>query len=302
MWNIASGVNNNDLKNILIELNKIKPGLVRSTFDCYNILHWNGGYPMRMVPKITPYEFIKRVKKLNNNGIGVSYTFSNYYIKEKDLDDKWCNYFLENSHTPLNGISCTSEILLKYIRKNYPKFKMTASTTHLNNSLDYLKQLQDKYDFVVLPSDVNRNYEVIKQLDVSRVEILVSTACTPNCKVKNLHYELNNKWNYSHDIDDLQAYLKFKNSQDHCWEIRKTKRTGINLIKKYELEELKSLGIKHFKLQDRADFLTTVMNIFQFAIFYSNEPLGTKMKLFNKLPRKAVIKNYNRFVKKRYLL
>ena len=64
--------------------------------------------------------------------ISLRLTFSNSLIKEQHLSDRKCNalcsLFERNGRTQ-NGVIIYSDLLMDYIRKNYPGFYFVSSTT-----------------------------------------------------------------------------------------------------------------------------------------------------------------------------
>jgi collagenase-like PrtC family protease len=293
MWNVAGAVNDTKIRDILIRLNEIKPNLITSTFDCYEPLIWQGGRAFQGIPKITAEEFIDRVKVLNKNNIGVYYTFNNLFVKEEHLDDKWGNYFLKESCNKLNGVVCGSGVLAKYIRKKYPGLKLIGSCSIMEHKADHLKKLQELYDILVLPNDLNNSHDIIGQLDASRLEVLVSLACIPDCQMKKYHYALNSKWNINRNMEDLIAIQEFQTNENACWNRRKKeKKLGSTAMTKKQIDKLKELGVKFFKIQERGHYHTTILNLFRYVIWFSNEPWHIKYKMFRCLPQKFIITYY----------
>lgn len=290
MWNIGGAINQKNIFRIILRLNQIKPGLVSSTFDSYNILRWMGGRPFLNVPRMSPNEFIQKILYLNKQGIGTFHVFSNFYITEKDLEDPDGNYFLETTHDPLNGIVCTSPIFVKYLRKNYPLFKILGSCTLEEKTVDNLKRSQDIYDILIIPPSLNRKYKIIEQLDTHRIEIMVNESCYADCKVRELHYSLINKWNISHALKDLQNYYDFFHGNPlTCYNRNKVTKNPLALfLKKTEIDRYVNMGVQLFKLQERYDELRTIEAICKFVIHFSNESLKTKYKMLKIIPRNRV--------------
>ncbi|MBD3287405.1 hypothetical protein GF337_01260 [candidate division KSB1 bacterium] len=291
MWNIGGGINYNHLARISIGLNKIQPGLVTSIYDCYNILKWMGGRPFLHVPKMTPDDYIKRVKNLNSKGIGYFHVFSNFHITDVDLDDPDCNYFLQETHDAMNGVICTSPKLIKYLRDNYPLFKIMGSCTIMERRLENLKKLQELYDILIIPPSLNKSYKLIEKLDTSRIEIMVSESCYADCKVRRMHYSLINKWNISHDLKDLQNFYDFfYRNPNTCFNRNKKQKNPMALfMKKKQIRRFLDMGVNLFKLQERYDELRTIDNIIRFVIFYSDESMERKYRMLRLIPRKRLL-------------
>jgi len=297
MWNVGGGVNSSKIYEIILKLNQIKPNTFTATYDCYNILKWMGGRPFLHVPKLSLKDYIKKIQTLNLHKIGVYHVFSNYYISSEHLKDRDCNYLLEQTHAPINGVICANNTLVKYVRENYPYFKILGSCTIENRQLEELKKLQDIYDILILPPSLNKSYDIIGQLDPSRLEIMVSENCYDNCKVRKLHYSLVNKWNLSHDLNDLQNYYNFfYKNPDTCFNRKKNSEKKNSLhLNKQEIEIFTSMGVKLFKLQERYDEKRTIKNILKFVINNSDDSLITKYKMYSTISKREFYKNILNF-------
>ena len=185
------------------------------------------------------------ISLLNKKNIPCYVTFSNYNIEEKYLISDFLNQVLEmlNSNNN-NGVICSSEILRKYIKCNYPNLKLKASmilSTILgkeNDSVWYTEQL-DLYDYVVI--HVDATLDTLKKLPdnhLDKFEILVNETCMKNCPNRKEHcYNTDRKTyevlRYEHCISD-----KLDESQ--------TCRMSLN-----EVQKLVDIGFTSFKLQGR---------------------------------------------------
>lgn len=150
---------------------------------------WNGGRNSRD-DQCRP-EYIKFViKSLNELGIPVRFTYTNTLIEEEDLKDPYCNYCLAQAHNGMNGVIVVSPLLEDYIRKNYPKMKITSSTCkELKEVSTVNSELKRGYDLVVLDYNMNNRFDLLEQIeDKERCEILVNSGCQPDCKRRGAHY------------------------------------------------------------------------------------------------------------------
>ena len=65
-------------------------------------------------------------------GISARLTFSNSLLGQEHLWDKKCNHLctlFEKSEGVRNGVILYSDLLLEYLRKNYPGFYFVSSTS-----------------------------------------------------------------------------------------------------------------------------------------------------------------------------
>ena len=149
---------------------------------------WNGG---RTIQGVCDRSYVRTVvKSFNDRGIPLRFTFSNPVLTEKHLKDDFCNFVLKTANNGMNGVIVVSPVLEKYIRENYPKYKITSSTckriTDINNLND---EVERDYDIVVIDYDFNNKFDLLEQVkNKEKCEILVNACCQPGCKNRVQHY------------------------------------------------------------------------------------------------------------------
>ena len=81
-------------------------------------------------------------------GISARLTFSNSLLREEHLADKRCNalcQLFEKSTGVKNGVIVHSDLLLDYLKKNYPEFYLVSSTTKvLTEFQECLREIQTR--------------------------------------------------------------------------------------------------------------------------------------------------------------
>lgn len=149
---------------------------------------WNGG---RSITGICDEKYVDAVvNQFDKLDIPLRFTFTNPLITEEHLDDEFCNYILKVAENGKNGVIVVSPILEKYIRENYPKYKITSSTCKRITDINTLnEELDRKYDIVVMDYDFNNKFELLEKVDnKEKCEILVNACCQPNCPNRVQHY------------------------------------------------------------------------------------------------------------------
>ncbi len=150
---------------------------------------WNGG---RTQGGTCDKSFVKYViKEFNSRGIPLRFTFTNPVLEKKHLDDPFCNMVMNLANNGMNEAIVFSPLLEDYIRKNFPKYKLTSSTCKRITDPDKLKEeLERDYSIVVVDYDFNNNFEVLEKLPrKADCELLVNACCEPGCPRRSEHYK-----------------------------------------------------------------------------------------------------------------
>ena len=103
-------------------------------------------------------------KMMRYYGISSRLTFSNSLLREEHLSDRKCNALcamFEGHGEVENGVIVTSERLLQYIRKNYPRLYLVSSTTKVLTEFDQLQaELQrEEFRYVVPDFRLNKAFD-----------------------------------------------------------------------------------------------------------------------------------------------
>ena len=130
-------------------------------------------------------------------GISARLTFSNSLLRKEHLEDKRCNYlcslFEKNGETE-NGIILYSDLLLDYIKANYPGFYFVSSTTKvLTDFKDFEDELnREDFRYVVPDFRLNKAFDKLNnlpQLLKDKVEFLCNECCRYDCYDRKNCYE-----------------------------------------------------------------------------------------------------------------
>ncbi len=137
------------------------------------------------------------IKLLKEYGISARLTFSNSLIQEKHLGDKRCNRLCElfqNTGGTQNGVIIYSDLLLEYIKKNYPNFYFVSSTTKVLTEFEDLKKElnRDEFKYVVPDFRLNKAFDKLGELSTiekDKVEFLCNECCSFACMERKECYE-----------------------------------------------------------------------------------------------------------------
>ena len=133
---------------------------------------------------------------INEYGISARLTFSNSLLREEHLSDRKCNRLCElfEKSKVQNGVIVHSELLLEYLKKNYPDFYFISSTTKvLTDFSDFSAEVRrDDFSYVIPDFRLNRQLEklnTLSQNEKDKVEFLCNECCYIGCKDRKACYE-----------------------------------------------------------------------------------------------------------------
>ncbi len=130
-------------------------------------------------------------------GISARLTFSNSLLKKEHLTDARCNALcrLFESHLGVqNGIILHSDLLLSYLKEQYPNYYFVSSTTKvLTHASDFRNELRrDEFSYVVPDFRLNKQYAMLDALseeEKKKVEFLCNECCDFGCTDRKACYE-----------------------------------------------------------------------------------------------------------------
>lgn len=130
-------------------------------------------------------------------GVSARLTFSNSLLRARHLSDKSCNRLCALFHSetePRNGVIIHSDLLLDYLKKEYPNFYFVSSTTKVLTDFDLLKAELDRpeFRFVVPDFRLNKAFDRLNTLSPehkSKLEFLCNECCYIGCADRKLCYE-----------------------------------------------------------------------------------------------------------------
>ena len=130
------------------------PHLIESFHGAPDLV-WNGGRFNRNIP--FPADAASYYKSLNDDGIGVLFTFSNNMIEKRHLDDRVGNTLLDclDESCGLNGVIVVSDLLSDYLRKRKPGLRQVSSILksffeNHDGKLSWYKEMEGRFDQVVI--------------------------------------------------------------------------------------------------------------------------------------------------------
>lgn len=207
-------------------------------------------------------------------GISARLTFSNSLLREEHLADKTCNVLcglFSESDAPENGVIVHSDLLLTYLKRQYPKLYFVSSTTKVLTSFQQLRQEveREEFHYVVPDFRLNKAFEQLKSLnerEKAKVEFLCNECCWFGCADRKACYEAVSLKNLGENAPehpctapDAEGGYRFSKAMKNPGFI------GIDDIRKLYLP----MGFSHFKIEGRGLGSALVL---EFLLYYMTKP------------------------------
>lgn len=206
-------------------------------------------------------------------GISSRLTFSNSLLKEEHLADKKCNELcrLFEKAPVKNGVIVYSDLLLDYLKRNFPGLYFVSSTTKvLTDFSDFKKELaRDDFSFVVPDFRLNKEFEKLDSLDEkqkTKVEFLCNECCSPFCQERKICYENVSRKNLGLECNDHHCAAP---DGDKGYRFSSAMKSPLFIgIEDIQNKYLK-MGFSNFKIEGRG--LGSAM-VLEFLLYYLIRP------------------------------
>ena len=211
---------------------------------------------------------------LRDTGISARLTFSNSLLRKEHLADRECNRLcalFEHSGGVPGGVILSSDLLLEYLRRNYPDFYFVSSTTKVLTDFRLLEAelARPEFRFVVPDFRLNRAFDRLDTLPESqkeKLEFLCNECCWFGCPDRRACYENVSRKSLGEDCPDhicasptaARGY-RFSDAMENPGFI------GIGEIRKDYLPR----GFSHFKLEGRSLGSAVVLEL---LLYYLTRP------------------------------
>lgn len=143
-------------------------------------------------------------------GISARLTFSNSLLRQEHLSDRKCNALcamFESSGQVQNGVILASDLLLRYLRENYPGFYFVSSTTRVLTEFEELQRelARPEVSCVVPDFRLNKAFDRLNALPEEqkrKVEFLCNECCWFACPERKACYENVSRRNLGEDCGE----------------------------------------------------------------------------------------------------
>jgi hypothetical protein len=173
------------------------------------------------------------VFQLNNAGIGLRLPLSNHFVSREEYEAS--REFLEKYHRENNSVIVTNDELARWIRADYPDYRIDASVIKNVNTAKKLRQALELYDEVVLPMTANEDLPFLESIaDKGRITLFANAGCAFTCPSKTCYVSVSK-------INKRDGEQAFQCSQSL------KERELLGMID-FDVEALVKLGFHSFKL------------------------------------------------------
>ena len=211
---------------------------------------------------------------LREYGISARLTFSNSLLREEHLSDRKCNalcVLFEEGGDQGNGVIVHSDLLLAYLKQQYPGFYFVSSTTKVLTDFEDLRGEINREDFRYVVPDfrLNKAFEQLNSLneqEKAKVEFLCNECCWFGCADRKACYEAVSRKNLGEsgaehhcaapDAEDGYLFSKAMANPGFI---------GTDAIKNVYLP----MGFSQFKIEGRG--LGSAL-ILEFLLYYMTKP------------------------------
>ena len=219
----------------------------------------------------SPAEVAEMMQEYN---ISARLTFSNSLLREEHLADHKCNSLcalFEKSGTVENGVIICSDLLMRYLRQNYPGLYFVSSTTKVLTDFSLFEDelIRPEFRYVVPDFRLNKAFDRLNALtDVQKqkVEFLCNECCWFDCPDRKACYENVSRKNLGENCPDhVCASPDAERGYRFSDAMRNPGFIGLNEIQKIYLPN----GFSQFKIEGRS--LGSAF-ILEFLLYFMTKP------------------------------
>jgi collagenase-like PrtC family protease len=173
------------------------------------------------------------VRSLYKMNINVRLPLTNHFATPEEYEEN--QPFLEKYHRPGNSLIITNDELARWVRTDFPYYKLEASVIKNINNLRKVEAAFEIYDTVILPMASNDDEALLKSIgNKKNITLFANAGCAYTCPSKICYVSIS-KANKTGDGSVFQCSQKLK------------ERNMIGMYD-FDLDHLQDLGFERFKL------------------------------------------------------
>ncbi len=191
----------------------------------------------------------KDYKFLQENNIGLRIPFTNHYVSQKEYQKY--KPLLEKYHKKGNSLIITNDDFVKWVKNDFPLYKIEASILKEIDSLDKVNKAFELYDTIVLPMNVNYNTELLNSIEQKdRITLFGNAGCALTCP-NRICYDYISKRNKilgSSNIIIRLIYYYYSFFIRRKWCMQKVKPRNLHGLKDLDIDNYYKMGFTRFKM------------------------------------------------------
>ena len=207
-------------------------------------------------------------------GISARLTFSNSLLKEEHLSDKRCNALcalFNKGKEKQNGVILHSDLLLDYLKVNYPNLYFVSSTTKVLTEFEMLRAEINREEFLYVVPDFRLNkaldkWKTLSEEQKDKVEFLCNECCWFGCRDRKICYEAVSRKNLGES--GAEHYCSAPNAGEGYRFSKAMTNPGF-----IGLEDIRNvylpMGFSNFKIEGRGLGSALVL---EFLLYYMTKP------------------------------
>lgn len=173
------------------------------------------------------------IRSMYQVGIHVRLPLTNHTVTAEEYEENLP--YLEKYHRPGNSLIITNDQLAKWVRVDFPDYRLEASVIKNIDNLRKAEKAFELYDTVILPMTSNDDEEFLNSIDNKKdFTLFANGGCAYTCPSK-ICYPSISRVNKTGDGSLFQCSQKLK------------ERNMIGMYD-FDLDYLQSLGFERFKL------------------------------------------------------
>ena len=200
-------------------------------------------------PFFRPQLSKKDYQFLQNNNIGIRIPFTNHFATEKEYQKN--QKILDKYHKKGNSLIITNDQLVKWVRRDYPLYKIEASILKEIDSLEKITEALKLYDTIVLPMNVNNNTKLLESIEQKdRITLFGNAGCALTCpnRICYPYISKRNKVLGNTNIIFRSIYYYYSFIIRRKWCMNKIKPRKLHGIKDFDIDKYYQMGFRRFKM------------------------------------------------------
>ncbi len=189
------------------------------------------------------------VAALEENDLGLRIPCTNRFVTEEEYTKHLP--FFEKYQRKGNLVICTSDLLAKWIRRDFPLYQIEASMLKEIDSHDKIERALELYDTVILPMNLNYNTKFLSAIgSKDRITLFGNAGCALTCPSRICYERISgtNKRLASQNLVRRHLTFMFRMGFQLDWCSNQLHPRKLKGMVDFDLDLLSGLGFRRFKM------------------------------------------------------